>query len=204
MNSSKKLKLNRFWIILVLVGLLGLAFSVGVTTRQVEAAVPPLPTNVMDTQFDKTACLFGAIVSAWNYSQPGPLRYSYSSDALAVYYYKVYGAADWAKDGTTAHRAQELGRDFGFTPTYGQMPSLNTLQYLAAAQKYPVVFLAGQPEHAVTVITYLADTGEIVFGDPINGSINLMKLDVFWSKLDGPKWFVYYTYTGLAWYTPQN
>jgi hypothetical protein len=154
--------------------------------------------SLIAQQHRSDACLLGSLATHLNYVTG---RFDWTSRSLALAYKLKYGREDWAKDGNTAHQAQELVHYAGFNPVYGQLTErgadgnsdgLGRLQWLIWSGRYPVVFLDGAVQHAVVVIS-LVDTTALLYADPFDGQLHRQNIADFYNMLEMQKWYFYAT-----------
>lgn len=159
------------------------------------ASAEPVTTDPkVARQHTNDACLLGAIATAMNYKSGGV---NYTSAGLALAYKLKYHAENWAQDGNTSHQAQALAGDAGFKVHYGRLTvkdngtpdnGVEALKYLAWAKHYPVVFLSGSPQHALTVLALLNET-TLLIADPLDGRIYQESPESLYRKLENQKWY---------------
>lgn len=141
-------------------------------------------------QHQSDACVLAAMATSMNFKSNGV---NYTSAGLALAYKLKYHRTDWAKDGNTSHQAQTLAEDAGFSVQYGKMNADNggveALKYLAWSHQYPVVFLAGSPQHAITVIG-MVNQSTLQVADPFTGLITEVSPQDLYNQLESEHWFV--------------
>lgn len=183
-NLSSKFTLK---IILALLsaGLILIVIAVNVKAETTSTATP---TDWVARQHRSDACVLAAVATNLNYVSQGR---NYTSVGLALAYKIKFGAENWAQDGTTSHNAQMIAEDAGFKVTFGQLGDWGgpaALKYLVWEKHYPVVFLNGSPQHAVTVLS-LADDDTFLVADPWTGGTFQEQVDSFYNKLEPQKWY---------------
>lgn len=174
-------------IVLAVVGAMLLTTLIGVGV-QAESSAQVIAGDLVVRQHRSDACVLGAVATQLNYVTGGR---NYTSAGLALAYKIKFGKENWAQDGNTSHEAQMLAADAGFKVEIGKMSEwggVAALNYLAWAHRYPVVFLNGSPQHAVTVLALL-DDHTLLIADPWTGSTFQEQPDQFYAKLEPQKWY---------------
>ena len=148
--------------------------------------------NYIAKQHQADACLLGALATSLNYLTGG---YNYTSQGVAMAYRAKYGKSDWALDGNTSHQTQLLANFAGFQ--HLEFDHLNApqntkpvdaLTYLAWSHSYAMVFLDGQPQHAIVLIDLLKDN-KVVYADPIDGQFYFVDAAKLYARLEAQKWY---------------
>lgn len=145
-------------------------------------------SNLIAQQHRADACVLGAVATQLNYVTGGR---NYTSAGLALAYKLKFGKENWAQDGNTSHEAQMLAADAGFKVEIGKMQDwggVAALKYLAWAKRYPVVFLNGSVQHAVTVLALL-DDNTLLVADPWTGTTFTEQPETFYTRLEPQKWY---------------